>query len=241
MEQDFQTSFIPKKPILEDRAVAPRPISLFNIVSIFILFTMLVVTGGLFFYRTIVRKQITDMQASLNAAKHRFEPAKIAQLQVLDKRLKASTEILAKHVALTPIFTALERITMKSVRFTKFSYAVSDADQKILVKMNGQAVGYRSVALQSDLFAKNKYLIDPIFSNLSLDDKGNVLFELNFSVDPTLVDYQQMLKTLADQSNNPQNAIPSNGSIAPLDTTTNNSNFPSINTNPTPPYGATAN
>ena len=61
------------------------------------------------------------------------------------------------------------------------------------VAMKGQAVGYRSIALQSDLFAQNKQLIDPVFSNLTLDNKGNVLFDLQFSVDPTFIDYKKML------------------------------------------------
>ena len=60
--------------------------------------------------------------------------------------------------------------------------------------MNGVAVGYRSVALQSDLFPKNRNIIDPVFSNLVLDERGNVTFDLDFSVDPTFVDYKEMLK-----------------------------------------------
>jgi hypothetical protein len=66
--------------------------------------------------------------------------------------------------------------------------------------MTGLAVGYSSVALQSDLFAKNKNLIDPVFSNLVLDEKGNVIFDLEFSVDPSFVDYKQMLLTEANNS-----------------------------------------
>ena len=61
--------------------------------------------------------------------------------------------------------------------------------------MSGLAVGYRSIALQSDLLAKEKNFIDPVFSNLVLDEKGNVLFDLEFSVDPSFVDYKQMLLT----------------------------------------------
>ena len=61
--------------------------------------------------------------------------------------------------------------------------------------MSGIAIGYRSVSLQSDLFAKNKNLIDPIFSNLTLDNSGNVLFDLNFLVDPVFVNYKQTLLT----------------------------------------------
>lgn len=201
MEQNFQTSFIPKKPMLEERAVASRPIGLLVIVSIFILFAVLLASGGLYFYKGILTKNIAKMENDLNLAKNRFEPSKINQLQVLDKRLEASNTILSKHVAVSPVFQALQTLTMKTVRYTKFSYSLgTEKDPKIMVKMSGQAVGYRSIALQSDLFKKNKYLIDPVFSNLSLDEKGNVLFDLEFSVDPNFIDYKQMLLS---ESENP--------------------------------------
>lgn len=201
MEQNFQTSFIPKKPMLEERAVASRPIGLLVIISIFILFAVLIASGGLYFYKGILTKNIAKMENDLNLAKNRFEPSKINQLQVLDKRLEASNTILSKHIAVSPIFQALQTLTMKTVRYTKFSYSLgTEKDPKIMVKMSGQAVGYRSIALQSDLFKKNKYLLDPVFSNLSLDEKGNVLFDLEFSVDPNFVDYKQMLLS---ESENP--------------------------------------
>src|SRR3989338_2443351 len=194
MEQNFQTSFIPKKPMIEERVVKTRSIGLLNVLSVFILFTILLVTVGLYFYKGIVIKSITQMENTLNLAKNRFEPAKIAELQVLDRRLRASSEILSKHIAVTPIFKALQAITMKTVRYTKFSYDFGQ-DKKIFIQMNGMAIGYRSVALQSDLFTKNKNLIDPVFSNPTLDDKGNVLFDLEFSVDQSFVGYKQTLET----------------------------------------------
>ena len=84
---------------------------------------------------------------------------------------------------------------MKTVGYTKFSYNFDgNKNSKIMVQISGVAVGYRSVALQSDLFTGNKYLIDPVFSNLSLDDKGNVLFDLEFSVDPNFIDYKKTLE-----------------------------------------------
>lgn len=197
MEQNFQTSFIPKKPMIEERVVVKRPIGALVIISILIFLTMALGSGGLYFYKGILTQNITKMESDLNLAKNRFEPAKINQLQLLDKRLNASSEILSKHIAISPIFQALELLTMKTVRYTKFDYSFTDDKNPggsiIIVSMSGQAVGYRSIALQADLFSKNKNLIDPVFSNLSLDDKGNVLFDLVFSVDASFVDYKQML------------------------------------------------
>jgi hypothetical protein len=201
MEKDFQTSFIPKKPMIEERATSSRPISFFTVFSIFIFASVLIGTGGLYFYNGLLNKNLKDMESSLNSAKDRFEPSKIVQLQVLDKRLKASTEILSNHIAISPIFQALQGLTMKTIRFTKFSYSMGNEKNAklVTVKMSGLAVGYRSVALQADLFSKNKLFIDPIFSNLSLDNSGNVIFDLEFSVDPAFIDYDRVIKTNNEQ------------------------------------------
>ncbi|MCX6751283.1 MAG: hypothetical protein NT161_00745 [Candidatus Nomurabacteria bacterium] len=204
MDQNFQTSFIPKKPIIAEQSATSQPIGLFAIIAIFIFFAVILGTGALYFYNGVLKKNIVQMENDLSLAQGRFEPSKIVQLQVLDKRLNASTEILSKHIAISPIFNALQALTMKTVGYTKFSYSFDgNKNSKIIVQMSGVAVGYRSVALQSDLFAGNKYLIDPVFSNLSLDDKGNVLFDLEFSVDPNFVDYKKTLETTSENSSVP--------------------------------------
>ena len=203
MDQNFQTSFIPKKPMIEEpiRNVS-RPISVFLVFSIFIFITMLLATGGLYFYQGILEKNIAQMKVDLEKAKNRFELSKITELQTLDKRLKASTEILKSHVAVSPIFDALSKITIKTIRYTKFSYAFDNTDKsKVLIKMSGQASwtqGYKAIALQSDIFSGDneykKLLIDPVFSGLTPDTKGNILFDLDFSVDRGLVDYNKMIQ-----------------------------------------------
>lgn len=194
MDQNFQTSFIPKKPIIKERVASTQSVGILLVAAIFILFTVLLATGGFYFYKGVLSKNITDMKNTLVLAQNRFELSKIAELQVLNKRLSAATEILSKHLALTPIFAGLETITMKTVRYTKFSYVVgTEKTPSIKIKMSGVATGYRSVALQSDLFGASKNFFNPIFSNLTLDASGNVLFDLDFSVDPSFVNYKQTL------------------------------------------------
>lgn len=188
--------------MVRDTAVsAPRSIGLLTIISIFVLFTVLLTTGALYFYRGIMAKSVVTKKANLDLAKNRFEPEKIKQLQLLDKRLNAANQVLGKHIAITPIFEALQATTMKSVRFTKFSYTTGEeGNSKINIKMSGVTLGYSFLALQSDLFANNKNFIEPVFSNLSLNETGNVAFELNFSVDPSFVDYKVMLLTNQQES-----------------------------------------
>ena len=198
MDQNFQTSFIPKKPIVKETAVASRPVGILFIISLFVFFTVLIGTGGLYFYKVTLNKTVTTKQADLVLAQNRFEPKKIARLQVLDKRLAAANEILSKHITITPVFTALQDLTMKTVRYTKFSYDLGTGKNTTIIniKLSGVAIGYQDLALQANLFATKdigKNLIDPVFSNLSLDLNGNVLFDLEFSVDPSFVNYKQNL------------------------------------------------
>lgn len=218
MEQNFQTSFIPKKPMVRETATPPRAIGFLTIIALFILFTVLLATGAIYFYKTTMTKNVAKMKSDLAIAKNRFEPERIKDLQVLDKRLNAANQILKEHIAITPIFEALQATTMKSVRFTKFTYTFGEPENPgINVKMSGVTLGYSFLALQSDLFAKNKNFIDPVFSNLALTENGNVSFDLNFSVSPSFVDYRVML--LTDQESNQNEVIPeTNESSFELDT-----------------------
>lgn len=201
MEQNLKTSFIPKKPIVKERQKARKSASFFTVVAIFFFITMVVSFAGVYFYEQILVKDIANMEQNLNLAKNRFEPAKISQLQELDKRLKASKEVLSGHMVMSPVFELLGDITMKSIRYTKFSYDADDGvSSKIAIKLSGQATGYRAIALQSDLFTESEYFIDPAFSNLALDSKGNVTFDLGFYVDPSFVDYAGFLERKAEAS-----------------------------------------
>ncbi|MDQ3244772.1 MAG: hypothetical protein M3P22_00260 [bacterium] len=196
MEQNFQTSFIPKRPIIETNTKSTKPVGLFVVLSVLMFIAVGVGYGGLYFYKGILEKSLAQKQIDLKKAEGRFEVDKIKLLKNLDKKLIASKEVLGSHIALSPIFNELQKITMKTVRYTNFTYDLSEIkNQKVDIKLQGTAVGYRSVALQSDLFAKDKNFIDPIFSNLVLDDKGNVSFDIVFSVDSTFVNFGQVLKT----------------------------------------------
>lgn len=196
MEQNFQTSFIPKRPIVEPTKTQSRSIGIFTVLSLLFFFAVGAGYGGLYFYKGIVAKSIVAKQADLKKAEGRFEVKTIKELKNLDRKLVASKEVLAGHIVVSPVFAELQKITMKTVSFTDFSYDLSEIqNKKVEIKLKGVAVGYRSVALQSDLFAKNKNFIDPLFSGLVLDDKGTVSFDVTFFVDPSFVDYKQSLKT----------------------------------------------
>lgn len=204
MDKEFQTSFVPKKTVVERE---PRRSGggfggIVNLLALIIFIASLVGAGGVYFYRSSLQNTIEGYKESLVRARAAFEPSLITKLQVLDKRMKASTNILGSHVAVSPIFSLLGDITLPTVRYSDFSYEFNKQNSNLVdIKITGQAKGYNHIALQADLFAQNNFIKNPIFSNFTLDQLGNISFNLTFSVDKSLVVYESFLEREASLAN----------------------------------------
>jgi hypothetical protein len=196
----FQTSFIPKKPIAVAGAhevPIHRPIRILLPISIIILFITVGLYGASYYFKTKFLKEIDSSKASFGVVEKNFEPEKIEDLELYNKKVGVAKKLLSSHMALSPLFYVLNDVTVPTVQFTKFS-AESLVDSKsIQVKLSGLAKDYKSIAVQSRAFntEKAKYFKNIIFSNLVLseakDTKGYVGFDLAFSVDLNLLSYEK--------------------------------------------------
>lgn len=189
MEPAVQTSFIPKKPLTETSVPRSRPVGILTFVATIIFLASIVAAGGMYFYKSTLIKSVQEKGAQLEIAKNAFEPSLINDLQILDKRIDASSQILGTHIALSPIFDELSRLTLRSIRYTKFSYSIAKDTGVVEVKMSGQATDYNSIALQANAFNKSTAIRNVVFSNLTLDERGKPSFDLTFTVDPSFVSY----------------------------------------------------
>jgi hypothetical protein len=190
METTFQTSFIPKQPVTEQKqSRASSSVNILLFISIIIFVISVIAAGLVYFYKSTLEKSVAASEEELARAKDAFDGNFITDLQTADKRLRAAGDVLGNHIILSPIFEILQSSTLKTVRFTKFTHTVvgTGAGARIEVKMSGRAKDYTAIALQSDALTRSKYIKDPLFSNLTLDDQSNVLFEVVFTVDPHLV------------------------------------------------------
>jgi hypothetical protein len=188
MDPKFQTSFIPKKPIVSSPRSASSSINLFSLIATVLFVAALALSGGVFFYKGLVAKEIEKDKITLERAKDAFEPELIEEIIRLDTRLETSKSLLASHLAVTPFFDFLSTVTLRSVRFRDFSFSYLAAD-KIRVDMKGQAQSYASVALESDLLNSQKYLKDTILSDMTLEPTGSVSFRVSTTIDPSLLSY----------------------------------------------------
>lgn len=174
MEPTFQTTFIPKRPVapITNQTKPSGWISLFSFLATIVFVGAIAAYGILFFYKKQLSSSITNTQAGLTRQSENFDSNIVLELNDVNRRLQAAETLLAKHIVVTPLFKSLEEITLKSVRFTNFSLqAPSSESPDTLVKMTGVAQGYDMVALQLDTFSRNRFLKDPVFSNLIPDQR----------------------------------------------------------------------
>ncbi len=198
----FQTSFIPKKPLVASTDVpvaVSRPIGLLNFLSIFAVVIVVALYGGLFVYKNILLKNLNNLHTSLQSSQASFEKDTIEDLQLFDKRMSVSKQVISGHIIFSPLFDLMNQLTLPAVQFTKFEQTSSADGRSFLINMTGTARDYRSIALQAQVLNsdKGKYFKDVVFSNLGLadekDKKGYVKFEISFSVDPTLLSYEKFI------------------------------------------------
>lgn len=196
MDPKIQTSFIPKKSLATvaksqsaNTSGTEGGISIVFLIALIIFISVLALAIGVFLYQQFLFQDIENKKVSLDRARSAFEPTLIEEMSRLDFRMKSASEILNNHKALSEFFSLLENTTLVSIQFKDFNYNI-DESERISISMNGVASNFNSVALQSDIFGDNKFIQEPIFSNLNLDKKGDIVFDFTAFIDPKLLSYK---------------------------------------------------
>ncbi len=213
MENSFQTSFIPKKPITST-VLNKEPTSLLSIIAIFLLVISLIASGLLFLYKNNLIKQTESSSASLLEVRDSFEKNTIEELDLFNKRTEISKQVLKSHIILSPMFTLLGDITIPQIQYTRFEQETNGGG--FYVKIEGLASDYRAIAIQSELFNSEKghSFKNVVFSNLmkNKEKNNNVTFDLEFTVDPGLLSYENSNSSALNQ--NPEVVAPVQNSLS---------------------------
>lgn len=201
MDGKFQTSFIPKKPVVSAVRTKGPSMSLFMLVSIFVFVVSLVCAGLVFAGKKYLSDQLAKDQESFRKAQEIFDPLTVDTLVKLDKRIESAKKILSRHIAILPIFDYLESKTLKNVRFKTMNVLFLESGVAGL-DMKGEAKNFSAVALQSDVFAESKELKSPIISDIDLSLTGGVTFSFKSEVDPNVVLYRNARQFDSNVENN---------------------------------------
>jgi hypothetical protein len=199
-----RVSFIPKQvltaePVRVHRVAAPN---LFLVLAIVLLVVCLLFYGGAALYKFLLGRQINQpceeisaenqvvrcgLLASVEREEKNLNRDTILLLQRVDKKFRLAAALSQNHIDILPVFRLLEELTLPTIAYTKFNFAGPQ------LKLAGRATKYEDLAVQSDVFAKEPSIKEFVFSELNLNERGEVVFELQLSIDPAVFSYVNRL------------------------------------------------
>jgi len=193
MPDNIPASFIPKKTSTVRKPTRAARVGLFFLIAVIAFILALASAIGVFLYGGITKRNIESKAASLERAKEAFEISLIEELSRLDNRIESSKQILGSHTVMTTLFNALGDSTLKSVKFDTFSLA-SNEKGEVKMMLSGIARDYASIVLQSEVLAESKFFKNIVFSNLGLDLNGDVTFDIETTVDNSLISFEDNIQ-----------------------------------------------
>ena len=194
MEPKFQSSFIPKSPIISGGEKALSVVHSGNIFSTLAttLFVITVLASlGLFAYSYSLKNQISQNDKSLLAAREAFQAEKIQELLTVNGRIVAAKTLLGKHIAVSELLTFLQSGTVKNARFESLSYKQGTKGQTLSLGI--EAASYNAVAAEKEALSGTLFLQNQVFSDFTLSDNGTVKAKFFANVNASLLLYKKTL------------------------------------------------
>jgi hypothetical protein len=204
MEPKFQTSFIPKKPMIASTGNPARhSVSIFLTISIIVFVISLGGAGFAFAWEKVLGSEQNQYKKDLAADQNQFNTDLINTLTKANTKIDIAEGLIQKHLAVSEIFNIISNLTIASVEWKSFTFSApaaspssgGGASSAATVSMQGQTDSYYSVAYQSDVFGQssefgtNNVIKNPVLSNLSVGSDGKVAFSFTASVDPSELSY----------------------------------------------------
>lgn len=183
------SSFIPKEETKDGGIKALKSINFVFLVSATIFVITVVSALGVFLYKRYIQNKLQESEIMITREEGNLDIPSIKKLSRLDKRLKVAEKLLSNHINLSLLFDELEKSTLKNVQFKSLDFTMSG--DAIDISMKGVARSYSTIVLQSDAFGESPYVKNPVFSNLDVNDEGDVVFDFSASLDREIISYKK--------------------------------------------------
>ncbi len=203
MDTQMPTSFIPKRPVSTEAVPEKkhsRALGILSLLAVVVVIATGISYAGVYLYQKQLVAQKAKVNAQINEARKGIGSEFLSDMKALSLRIEGVKKVIDNHIVVTPIFAALEQTTLRSIQYKSFGYSfVTDgtAQSQVQVSLTGVAKSYATIALQSDAFTQNSLIKNPVFSNLSVDEKtSNVNFKLVFTVNAASLSYEAFIASL---------------------------------------------
>ena len=204
METRFQTSFIPKKPIVTNESSGVKvhhSVSILLIVSILIFIASLGAAAFTVFWKGYLLQMQTQYENTLQTNESQFNPALITTLKRFNTKIDFAKKLINNHLAMSEVFDIIAQLTAQNISFDKFDYTAPTDSTGIKLSMTGVASSFSDIAFQSDVFGQsaqygtNQVIKNPVLSGLTLNSDGTISFTFTSALDPSDVSYTKVLQS----------------------------------------------
>lgn len=216
--QQFQTSFIPKKPLIAENpgTQTREPVSIFLILSILVFLCSIGSVAGVYLWEKTAIQQQEVYKETLAQNRSSFGEEQLNIFRKLNTKISIAQEHISSHLTPHALFNILSAVTVQTVRYKTFTFTPpAEVNGPIKISMTGEGAGFQAVAYQSDVFASQARIKNPVLADFSVSDNGYVNFSFSGEIDPKDVLYRAQFGSVNSQ---PVNSIPVNG--APVGATT---------------------
>jgi len=149
--------------------------------GITILVIMLVLVGGLYFYKNNLESKKTELDAKIISLEKDRDKKAEANLLTLSKQLTLISTLLDSHVVWSKAFSKVEGLLQPQVQFLSFSAAVSDNR----FEFKALATNYTVVARQIAAFVSDDSIKDIALTNVHVLTNGKLEFSIKIEFDKT--------------------------------------------------------
>lgn len=204
METKFQTSFIPKKPLVSEKKaimVKGGTSILMIIATIIFLVSIASAVFSVVWANVLTKNQETYRQQLANM-ESRFPLADIEHLKKVNTKIDLGKKLLKNHLAVEEVFSILGQLTVEGVYFNSFTFSAPENNSgDINISLSGVAKNLFAIAYQSDIFGdsskygKNKILKNPVMSDVSESSTdGTIGFSFSASINPNDLLFEKLLE-----------------------------------------------
>lgn len=197
MQPNFQTSFIPKKPVGGDveKISVVHDTDIFTLAATIVFIVTALLYGGLYFYKNLLVNQIAEANKQLEDARSAILPEKIKELLDANSRINTASILLEKHLVNSRMLALLGDLSVKKLKFNDLNY--SNKTGSPTIKINGEVQTYNALAKQQQIFTESEYVKNPTFSNIALDANGNIKFQFTSTIESGLLSYKKTIESLS--------------------------------------------
>ncbi len=211
METKFQTSFIPRKPLVPNSSSATPPQASEHASGLLVFIGMicfgLSVASGIvvFGWEKVEKNNIEKNKVQLETNKKQFG-SDIEFLKKFNTKINLTKKLVENHTAIAEVFSIVDSLAVDNVRFTEFEYSLplDPAKDKIEIKLKGEALSFPALAYQSDVLAETDKITDGIVFDLALVDKGLVNFGITGNIPFDKILYKNQFTPPAPAPSNTQ-------------------------------------